>query len=99
MKYKCTEGFSVEICDDDGFSTDDYMEIEQGSIWDFIEDSWRLVGGEVRLESNAGWIEVSQETFQKNFIECLSIEELNNSMGIQGIEVTMKYIDKSKDCV
>ncbi|HCL4455131.1 TPA: hypothetical protein N2D10_003158 [Clostridium botulinum] len=69
-QYKCIKGFSVEKCDDDGFTIEgEYTIIEEGSIWNIPEDEkYRLIGGEVRLESDEfGWIEMSKETLNECF--------------------------------
>lgn len=68
--YKCIKGFCLEICDDDGFTIDgEYTSVEKGSLWVLPEDeNYRLIGGEVRLESNEfGWLEISKETLEENF--------------------------------
>jgi hypothetical protein len=68
-KYKCIKGFNLPICDDDGFETDNYEIIEEGTIWHTPEDeNYRLIGGEVRLESDdLGWLEMSKETLKQCF--------------------------------
>ncbi|EQB4340918.1 hypothetical protein ACYJ2U_001637 [Clostridium botulinum] len=71
-QYQCIKGFSVEKCDDDGFTIEgEYTTIEEGSIWNIPEDEkYRLIGGEVRLESNEfGWIEMTKETLMEFFKE------------------------------
>lgn len=71
-QYQCTKGFSVEKCDDDGFTIEGkYTIIEEDSIWNIPEDGkYRLIGGEVRLESDEfGWIEMSKETLGEYFKE------------------------------
>lgn len=40
--YKCIKGFSVEKCDDDGFTIEnEYVEIKEGSIWEIPEDDFK----------------------------------------------------------
>jgi hypothetical protein len=72
-KYKCISGFTVSICNGDGFETDEQMIIETDTFWYTPEDeNYRLVGGEVRLESDEiGWIEISKETLKECFEEVL----------------------------
>lgn len=68
MKAKCINGFVVEMCDGDGFSTDDEMIIEDSTIWEVEEDTFRVIGGEVRLTNDDfGWLELSREHFEADF--------------------------------
>lgn len=68
--YKCIKGFSLEKCDDDGFTIENkYVDIEKGSNW-FIPDNadYRFIGGEVRLENEEGvWIEITTDTLKEHF--------------------------------
>ena len=66
---KCINGFSVEKCDDDGFQLDDaYETVEEGSIWDIEEDSFRIIGGQIRLTNDEGvWLELPKEHFETDF--------------------------------
>lgn len=68
-QVKCIEGFSLEKCDDDGFTIEnDYFVVEEDTIWNIEEDSYRLVGGEIRLiNDELGWLEISKETFEEHF--------------------------------
>jgi len=68
--YKCIKGFSIEKCDDDGFDIEgEYFEVEKDSIWHIPEEEdYRLLGGEIRLESNSfGWIEIPLEYLKEYF--------------------------------
>lgn len=68
--YKCTKGFSLEMCDDDGFIIDNkYLDIEKDSVWCVPEDEdFRVIGGEIRLTDSEGcWIEISKETLEEHF--------------------------------
>lgn len=70
--YKCIKSFSLPKCDDDGFALEnEELIIEGGSIWNIPEDkNYRLVDGEVRLESdNLEWIEITREGFSRYFRE------------------------------
>ncbi|HBC97992.1 MAG TPA: hypothetical protein DC034_14520 [Clostridium sp.] len=73
--YKCTKGFSIEKCDDDGFTIEnEYVEIKEGSIWEIPEDDdFRLVGGEIRLEEIkedcVNWLEITENDFKKYFVK------------------------------
>jgi len=60
----------IEKCDDDGFTIENYyFDLEVGTVLRTPEDEeYRLIGGEVRLESDSlGWIEISKEDFKKYF--------------------------------
>ncbi|MTI49476.1 MAG: hypothetical protein FH761_16710 [Firmicutes bacterium] len=67
--YKCIKGFCLEICDDDGFTIEgESMVVKEGSEWHIPSDKdFRLIDGEVRLENNENWIEISKERFEKCF--------------------------------
>ncbi|EDT84508.1 hypothetical protein EXN65_06040 [Clostridium botulinum] len=72
MKAKCIETFLVEKCDDDGFSIEnENVFIEKDSIWNIEDDSFRIIGGEIRLTSaekdNLSWLELPKEIFEQNF--------------------------------
>jgi hypothetical protein len=68
--YKCIKGFSLDRCDDDGFTIEgEYEVVEEGSVWNIPADAeYRLVGGEVRLEDEESrWIEICKETLKEHF--------------------------------
>ncbi|ABR46629.1 hypothetical protein Amet_4381 [Alkaliphilus metalliredigens QYMF] len=69
IKMKCIKGFSLEMSDDNGFTIEnEYTAIEEGTIWNIQKDSFRVVGGEIRLTNDElGWLELSQETLEENF--------------------------------
>lgn len=79
-KYECIKSFSIPQCDGDGFHLEDEEGftveniIEKQTVWGVPEDAdYRLVGGEVRLENDKlGWIEISKETLQECFKECVT---------------------------
>lgn len=68
-KARCINGFSVEKYDDNGFLIEnEYKTVEEGSIWDVEEDSFRVVGGEIRLTHDEyGWLELPKEHFESDF--------------------------------
>lgn len=72
-KYKCIYGFSLEMCDDDGFTIQgEYITVEEGSLWRIPEDKdYRFIGGEIRLEcikaDEVGWIEIPKDMFETYF--------------------------------
>lgn len=70
--YKCVEGFLIERCDDDGRIIENtYEEIKSESIWFTPEGdkNYRFVGGEIRLESEKQWIEITKEHLERYFKE------------------------------
>lgn len=69
MKAKCTKGFSIERCDDNGFTIEnEYSTIEENSCWNIENDKYRFIGGEIRLtNSELEWLEISEETFKEHF--------------------------------
>ena len=69
MKAECIGGFSIEQHDDNGFLVEDsYFRITKGTIWDVDEETFRLIGGEVRLiNDDLCWLEIPNETFFKFF--------------------------------
>lgn len=75
MEYKCIKGFSLEKCDDDGFTIPgEYYVVEEGELWITPEDeSYRFIGGEIRLENEDGaWLEIDKETLEEHFEEIQS---------------------------
>ena len=68
MKYRCIRGFTVPKFDDDGFETDEELNIEEDSVWEFSDSKSRIIGGEVRLDSDEyDWLEISKELFRMCF--------------------------------
>ena len=68
--YRCIKGFSLERCDDDGFTIEEeYETVEQGSVWHMSDDEdYRFLGGEIRLESDdLSWIEIDKERLEEYF--------------------------------
>lgn len=74
-EYKCTENFSIELYDSDGFPTEEYKEIDIGTIW-YRDDESNIIGGEIHLESTGdlGWLEISLERLQERF-ELLEVKQ------------------------
>jgi hypothetical protein len=64
--YRCTNGFHLPVVDDDGFMTDDCMEVEVGTVWR-LGDRAYVTGAQVRLDSDGGWIEISEESLAEYF--------------------------------
>ena len=71
-KYKCKIPLIIERCDDDGFHVENkYAKVKQGSVWNLNEESFRVIGGEIRLTRRTPktetWIEISKNSFEKHF--------------------------------
>lgn len=71
MKYKCIKDCAVEMYNENGFGTGEYMNIDIGSIWEQSDDNY--LGAEIHLDNPDGlqWIELDNETFE----ECFEVVE------------------------
>ena len=67
-KYKCVSGLYIERFDEDGNSTDEFMKIEAGSVWE-VDDKANIIGGEVHIKNpeKLEWLEVSKNTLFLHF--------------------------------
>ena len=66
-----TEKQMIQGCDDDGFSTEEYTQIEKDSIWERDTSSFRMVGApdSIRLENEQGaWIEITEDHLLDYFV-------------------------------
>lgn len=64
----CIKDFSIEMCDEDGFTIENKeFKIDEGTIWEVSDESFRVAGGEVRLTRGLSWIEISNERFKEYF--------------------------------
>lgn len=69
-KVRCLKCFYVDKHDEDGFFEEvQGFEVIQGTIWEVEDNSFRVIGGEVRLTRGDSWIEISKETFENYFME------------------------------
>ena len=73
MKYKCIKSFSIPECDADGFETEKYCYIKEDTVWERDDDA-SILGGDVHLDNDLSWLEISDETLQSNF-ELIEQEE------------------------
>lgn len=69
MKYKCAKALTLDTYEDDGFYVDEYMKIEVGEVYEVGNE--KIIDGEIHLDGvNVNrWIEISQETLEKHFVE------------------------------
>lgn len=70
---KCKKGFSIEKCDDNGFTIPNkYYTINEGEVWSIDKDERnKFLGGEIRLTKDIkrgfSWMEISKETLEEHF--------------------------------
>ena len=70
MKYQCIDNFALPLYDENGYITDTYSDVEEGSIWNLSEDKYRFCAGKdsIRLESDGGrWLEITKNDFKSYF--------------------------------
>ena len=65
--YKCVNEFTLETIGD--YIENKEFKVEKGSIWTVVDTNYRLIDGELRLESQdgIGWIEIQRKTLSKMF--------------------------------
>lgn len=72
-KYECIKELHVDWYDDDGHFKEKQNTIPIGSIWvvEDEEDSFRMIGGEIRLikeaENEYSWLEINRDTLDNHF--------------------------------
>ena len=66
----CIKDIELIKYDDDGYSTEKYSIIPKGSVFNWDEENThRIIGGEIRLENNETWLELTGEDFKEYFRE------------------------------
>lgn len=66
----CIKDIELIKYDDDGYSTEKYAIIPKGSVFNWDEENThRIIGGEIRLENNETWLELTGEDFKEYFRE------------------------------
>ncbi|QEH67289.1 hypothetical protein [Cellulosilyticum sp. WCF-2] len=72
MNYRCTEGFQVQLVDDDGFEIEnESFSVDKGSEW-FIEDyieTWDEVFLRQLEKDKYGYIKINKDTLDSYFEE------------------------------
>lgn len=87
-KVICIKDFSVDKCDDNGFTIEnEYFEVSQDSIWEIAEVASRIAGGEVRLTNKSRWLEIDKESFEEYFDGIICLPKLQM---IEDIEHDLK---------
>lgn len=67
-KFRCKKEFELEIYDVYGNSTEEYITIQKGEVFELNNDV-NYIGGENHLEKDLSWIEISFETLEECFEE------------------------------
>ena len=66
----CIKELELNKYDDNGYSTDEYFVVHQGTVFNWDEENThRIIGGEIYLENSERFIEISKETFKEYFKE------------------------------
>lgn len=68
-KYIVTKDFRIPKYDEDGCITDDFIIVEKGKSFERSEEEGNIIGGEVRLDSDNTWLEITEYRFKKYFGE------------------------------
>lgn len=69
-RFICTSTLELTQYDDEGFATDETFLVHEGSVFNCDENnSYRMLGGEIRLENDDCYIEISRDTFKDYFEE------------------------------
>ena len=59
--------------DDDGHYIEDYQQVREGGIFELSTDTFRVIGGEVRLIgtgfNKSQWLEISKKSLEAYFEE------------------------------
>jgi len=63
----CKKSMTVNVHDDDGCYTEESMTINEGDKFQISESDFRLIGGDVRLDSDDAWLELSRAKFDQHF--------------------------------
>ncbi len=72
MKYICTEDFSLQMYDEDGFIMEGkLLEVHEGDIFSSNDNNFRVLGNEVRLENETTWLELTADDLAR----CFSVVE------------------------
>lgn len=68
MKYICTEDFSLQMYDEDGFIVEgELLEVHKGDIFSSNESNFRVLGTEIRIENDKTWLELTAADLARYF--------------------------------
>lgn len=69
-KYKCIEYFQLEKYDENGYPTDEAIDVNPGEEFEYNDESYNIIDIEFcRLTNDNKWIEIDEETLDKCFKE------------------------------
>lgn len=70
-KYRCVKILYLFEYDDDGFLTENIVEVDEGEVFQLSLDIHKIIGGEetIHLENENKWIEITFETLNEYFVE------------------------------
>ncbi|MDU5208012.1 MAG: hypothetical protein E6182_18815 [Clostridioides difficile] len=70
-KYKCIKDFEIDMYDEEGclIEGEFKIKIQKESLWRKSDSSNKIIGGEVRLENNNSWIEITETMLEELFEE------------------------------
>lgn len=67
--YRCIKEFYLSNFNEDGFETGEECYIDKLSLWNEDESGFKVISGEIRLENDNKWIEISKERLKCFFEE------------------------------
>lgn len=68
MKYICTEDFSLQMYDEDGFIMEGkLLNVYKGDIFSSNESNFRVLGTEIRIENDTTWLELTAADLARYF--------------------------------
>ena len=66
----CIKDLELTKYDDDGYATDEYFTVPAGMVFNWDEENThRVTGGDIYLENDEMWVELSTEKFKEYFKE------------------------------
>lgn len=68
MKYICTEDFSLQMYNEDGFIMEGkLLNVHKGDIFSSNESNFRVLGTEIRIENDTTWLELTAADLARYF--------------------------------
>lgn len=67
-KVRCVETFEVEIRGEDGNGTGEYMDVEEGTVWEITHQFLDFLT--LNRTDIYSWIEIDSELFNECFEKC-----------------------------
>ena len=70
----CIKELELPMHDVYGYGTDDYIIVPKGTIFNWDEENThRIIGGDIYLENDKTWIEITTEDFKEYFKEVKNV--------------------------